>query len=144
MKRKDRTMPQVSTASLPDIIFMLLFFFMVVTVLRKSDISDNINLPNASNPSKIKDQSKIKQIMVTTNMDDEMKIYMEGSLIDINNLENKLSQLKSTYSDKEFKQVSISLHVDRNIKMGILNQIKTALRKSNFRKVTYVTTGENI
>ena len=44
-KKKTGALPPISTASLPDIVFMLLFFFMVVTVLRESNLLVMQRLP---------------------------------------------------------------------------------------------------
>ena len=59
-KKRGKSTPVVSTASLPDIVFMLLFFFMVVTVLRDASLKVNVNVPNASELTKLEKKSLVK------------------------------------------------------------------------------------
>ena len=56
-KKRGKASPEVSTASLPDIIFMLLFFFMVVTVLRDSELKVQVNTPNVTELTKLEEKS---------------------------------------------------------------------------------------
>ena len=58
-KKKSSELPAISTASLPDIVFMLLFFFMVVTVLRDSDLLVENKLPKADQVEKLKKELKL-------------------------------------------------------------------------------------
>ena len=48
--KKSKAKPEISTASLPDIIFMLLIFFMVTTVLRETEVQVRTILPEAGSP----------------------------------------------------------------------------------------------
>ena len=63
-KKRGKASPEVSTASLPDIIFMLLFFFMVVTVLRDSELKVQVNTPNATELTKLEEKSLVNYIYV--------------------------------------------------------------------------------
>ena len=56
-KKRGDSKPEVSTASLPDIVFMLLFFFMVVTVLRDSEQMVNVTTPEATELTKLQQKS---------------------------------------------------------------------------------------
>ena len=47
-EKSSGSMPAISTASLPDIVFMLLFFFMVTTVMREVDLLVKVSLPEAT------------------------------------------------------------------------------------------------
>ena len=52
-KKKGGDLPAVNTASLPDIVFMLLFFFMVATVMRENTLKIENKLPNADQVEKL-------------------------------------------------------------------------------------------
>ena len=58
-KKKSGDLPAISTASLPDIVFMLLFFFMVVTVLRDSNLMVQQKLPKGDQVEKLKKDRSI-------------------------------------------------------------------------------------
>ena len=66
-KGKGKEMPAISTASLPDIIFMLLFFFMVATTLKEVDVYVQYKLPEAVAIEKIENKRLISYIWVGKN-----------------------------------------------------------------------------
>jgi len=63
-KKRGKSTPAISTASLPDIIFMLLFFFMVVTVLRDSSLKVNVITPEASELTKLEEKSLVNYLYI--------------------------------------------------------------------------------
>ena len=63
-KKRGKASPEVSTASLPDIIFMLLFFFMVVTVLRDAELKVTINTPEATELTKLEKKSLVNHLLI--------------------------------------------------------------------------------
>ena len=70
--KKKKGMPAVNTASLPDIVFMLLFFFMVTTVMRETDLQiENPSLPNATEVKKLEHKSLVSTIYVGKAKDTE-------------------------------------------------------------------------
>ena len=63
-KKRGKSKPEISTASLPDIIFMLLFFFMVVTVLRDATLKVSVSTPNASELTKLEKKSLVNYLYI--------------------------------------------------------------------------------
>ena len=63
-KKRGKASPEVSTASLPDIIFMLLFFFMVVTVLRDAELKVAVNTPYATELTKLEKKSLVNYMYI--------------------------------------------------------------------------------
>jgi len=70
-KRKKKDNPEVSTASLPDIIFMLLFFFMTVTVLRTAASQVTIELPETQTAIKVNHEASEYNIYIGSDLDEE-------------------------------------------------------------------------
>ncbi len=140
MKRSQREIPELNTSSLPDIIFMLLFFFMVVTVLRTSKVNVEIDLPSISSGEKIKHQSYTNYIYVGQDRRDSSKtvIQLNDAFVQLSQLERAIKSLDSKYTDKLSTLRSNSLKVDENVKMGIVNEIKLRLRKAESLKLNYV------
>ena len=58
-KKKDGDLPAISTASLPDIVFMLLFFFMVATVMRDNTLMVTNTLPAADQIKKLDKKDRV-------------------------------------------------------------------------------------
>jgi len=62
-KKKGGELPAISTASLPDIVFMLLFFFMVATVMRDSTLMIVNKLPAADQIEKLDKKDRVMYIL---------------------------------------------------------------------------------
>ncbi len=138
--------PGISTASLPDIIFMLLFFFMVSTVMREVTLFVEISPPDASEVQKLEDKSLVSYIYIgppniklRAKMGKEPRIQLNDAFAEVNQIKDYVSQsaLKIP-EDKRRKQI-ISLKVDAKTKMGIVTDVKQELREANALKINYST-----
>ncbi len=141
-KKKSQTSSNISTASLPDIVFMLLFFFMVTTVLREQDLMVKQILPKASQLSKIERKSLVSYIYIgeprnTDLYGEEPKIQTNDVLVDVKDIVQFINQEKDKLSEVERDQITMSLKVDMDVKMGIVTDVQQELREGNARKVLY-------
>lgn len=143
-KKRGKADPEVSTASLPDIIFMLLFFFMVVTVLRDSDKKVDVTTPNASELTKLEKKSLVNYIYIgrptekyKNTYGTKPRIQLGDKIADLSDIPLFLEKHKNKLSEKERDQITSSLRVDGTVTMGIVNDVKTALRKANQLKINY-------
>ena len=135
-------MPGISTASLPDIIFMLLFFFMVTTVLRETEILVKQQLPRATQLTKLERKSLVSHLYIgephnTVAYGAETKIQANDVFIGTNQLVQWINQEKDKLSEAERDLITISLKVDIETKMGIVADVQEELREANARKVIY-------
>lgn len=146
--RKDKGgTPEISTASLPDIIFMLLFFFMVTTVMRESTLLiKKPILPEATEIKKLEKKSLVSYIFIGVPGDLYIKTRGNESILQLNdafaevddvkefaiNERNKLSEV-----DKPF--MVVSLKVDQKTEMGIVTDVKQELRKAQALVINYST-----
>jgi len=91
-KKKGNELPPVSTASLPDIVFMLLFFFMVVTVMRDTELKVEQNLPKANQIEKLKKDRSVfifagkPSLQYRKNFGEEGRIQIGDKFTDISNI----------------------------------------------------------
>lgn len=139
---KERATPSISTASLPDIVFMLLFFFMVSTVMRETTIMVEQRIPPASQLQKLEKKSLVSFIYVGKPRDaslygSEPKIQVNDVFINSEEIPLFVEQEKSKLSENERDQITMSLKIDRDAKMGIVTDVKQELRKANARKINY-------
>lgn len=142
LKKKKKDMPAVSTASLPDIIFMLLFFFMVVTVLKSHTVKVNFELPEGVDLQKIENKSQENHLYIGSLDDGSITIQLNDAFISIDQIRGAMIKIKNGYDHGEKNDASLSLKVDKDIKMGIVSKVKLELRKADFRKITYVSVRE--
>ncbi|HAI76374.1 MAG TPA: biopolymer transporter ExbD [Microscillaceae bacterium] len=143
--RKNKTEPAISTASLPDIVFMLLFFFMVTTVLRETDIKLEQRLPKATQLQKIEKKSLVSYIYVGKPKNSQTygadpKVQLNDAIItSVDLIPDFISKERAKLTEAERDQITISLKVDSETKMGILTDVKLQLREADARKVNYAT-----
>jgi biopolymer transport protein ExbD len=138
--------PGISTASLPDIVFMLLFFFMVSTVMREVEMLVTIRLPEATEVQKIKRKSLVSYIYVgkpTTRLQSrfgsEPRIQLNDSFASPDDIIEFVGQEREARSEKESKMLTNSIKADIDVKMGIITDIKQELRKAQSLKLMYST-----
>ncbi len=142
--KKGKEMPAISTASLPDIIFMLLFFFMVVTVLRDAELMVSVNTPSATELTKLEKKSLVNYIYIGRPMKKWQALYgtspqmqLGDKFASVEEIPLFLENHKITVPENQRPSISSSLKVDGEVTMGIVGDVKLALRKANQLKVNY-------
>lgn len=145
-KKKDGDVPAVSTASLPDIVFMLLFFFMTVTVMKDSSLKVENVLPNANEVKKLEKKDRVIYIYVGKPTREYEKVFGTEPQIQLNDKFASPSEvgdyilMERAKKAQELQNVlTTALKVDKNANMGLISDIKQELRKVNALKVNYTT-----
>jgi biopolymer transport protein ExbD len=146
-QKKTKTSQNVPTSSLPDIIFMLLFFFMVTTVLRETDILVQQKIPKATQLRKITRKSLVSYIYVgppkeADKYGTESTIQVNDKLVNPKDLILFVQQEKDKLSEVERDQITMALKVDSDAKMGLVSDVQINLREANARKIMYNTVQE--
>lgn len=143
-KKRGKASPEVSTASLPDIIFMLLFFFMVVTVLRDGERKVKVQVPEATQLQKLEQKSLVNHIWIGRPIEKFQDVYGTKPRIQLgdkfateHDIPLFLEQHKIKVPEPQRPQITSSLKVDGEVTMGIVTDVKTILRKSGQLKVNY-------
>lgn len=137
--------PEISTASLPDIIFILLFFFMVVTVMRDAEIMLKVQTPTATQLTKLEDKSLVSYIYIGKPMPKYESIYGTKPRIQLadqivdgpENIPLFLEKHKVKIPESRHPLVTTSLRIDGEVTMGIVQDVKTMLRKQNQLRLNY-------
>ena len=140
-KKRGNAKPEVSTASLPDIVFMLLFFFMVTTVLRETTMKVEQDIPRAEQLVKLEKKKLVSYLYVgppkEKSLGSEPLIQVNDVFIAVDGIIQWVNQEKDQLSEVERDQITISMKVDDDTKMGIIVDIQTELRNANARKIMY-------
>ena len=127
LNRKNKTSNEISTSSLPDIIFMLLIFFMVTTVMREFEGLEVV-LPRAETIEKLESKRHTSYIWSTK----DGLVSVDDKLVNMNDL-GEVMYLKITKDPK----LTVSLKADENSMMETLTDIHTQLRKAQALKLNY-------
>ena len=142
-EKSSGSMPAISTASLPDIVFMLLFFFMVTTVMREVDLLVKVSLPEATETTKLEDKALVDYIYIGP---PQSKTLGTEPLMQLNDQFAKLEEIDPWVKAGEDRREEVlkpkitrSLKVDKETAMKIVTDVKQELRKSNALKINYST-----
>ncbi|MBT8183495.1 MAG: biopolymer transporter ExbD [Eudoraea sp.] len=145
-KKKDGDLPAVSTASLPDIVFMLLFFFMTVTVMKDSSLMVENTLPNATEIKKLEKKDRVLYIYVGKPTREYQKVFGTEPKIQLNDKFASVSEVGDFILQERAKKpqelqnvLTTAMKVDKDANMGLLSDIKLELRKVNALKINYTT-----
>ena len=139
-------MAALSTASLPDIVFMLLFFFMSVTTMKETDYKVKIKLPTATEVKKLEKKSLVSYIYVGAPLSSyqskygtEPRVQLNDKISNLVDIPDYVESERQAHDEAERPLLTYSLKVDSDAKMGIVTDIKQELRKVSALKINYST-----
>ena len=145
-KNGKKEMQAISTASLPDIVFMLLFFFMVTTVMRETTLFVSVTTPKATEIKKLQKKSLVSYIYIGSPIKRMQASYGTAARIQLNDSfasvdENQefIASEQEARDEKEIPYMTTSIKADETAKMGIITDVKQELRKANALKINYST-----
>lgn len=144
--------PGVSTASLPDIVFMLLFFFMVTTVMRETDLKVDVKKPEAEAVTRLEKKSLVDYIYIgpatskyRSQYGAEPRIQLDDQIATQATEVGGFIQRKRAERDpKDIDFVTTSLKVDEKTTMGIVSRVKHELREVDALKINYSTSKKRV
>jgi len=127
-KKRAQIKLEIPTTSMPDIVFMLLMFFMVVTTLREITVLVDFKLPEAKALEKIENKRLVTYLWVG-----------KGDKIQIGDSFAKLQDVQSImYAKRQaLPNIIVSLRVDRETNMGFVTDIQQELRKAYCLRINY-------
>ncbi len=142
--KKKKDMPAVNTASLPDIVFMLLFFFMVTTTMRETDLKIKPPvLPEATEVKKLKQKNLVSFIYVGKSLKDGVKgdrIQLNDKISTVKDIKNFILDKRESVSQNEVNRLITSIKADVDSEVGTIYDIKEKLRDINALKINYSAT----
>lgn len=145
--KKKKGLPAVNTAALPDIVFMLLFFFMVTTTMRETDLMiRNPQLPNASEVKKLEHKSLVSTIYVgkakpadQAKLGTGDKIQLNDKISNVGEIANFIYSEQEKHNPEEVPYMTTSIKSDVECSVGTIHDIRIELRDINALKISYST-----
>jgi biopolymer transport protein ExbD len=141
--KKSKGTPAISTSSLPDIIFMLLFFFMVATTMRETTPLVKVSAPKAFEVQKLEKKSLVSYIQIgpPTNkkLGTESRIQLNDRIASVGEVQDFIIAERESRDEIDRKFLTTSLKVDKEVKMGIVTDVKQELREIGAFKINYST-----
>jgi len=143
-KKGGKKVGALSTASLPDIIFMLLFFFMVTTVMRETTLIVRVRLPDATEVQKLERKSLVSYIYIGPPLrphiyGTESRIQLNDRFATVNDIQNYVIAEREARDEADRGFLTTSLKVDEEVRMGIVTDVKQELRQVGAFRINYST-----
>jgi biopolymer transport protein ExbD len=140
-KKKTKTSQDIPTAALPDIIFILLFFFMVATKERPKEPQIKITPPKLTQLEKSgKEPDEYIVFFIgkpkNTAMGSEPKIFVDDAMIQVSEISSLVKARRVSLKERA-NLVKAKIKSDKGVKLGVVSDIKTELRKEGVFRVEY-------
>ena len=143
-RNRNHDIPALNTASLPDLIFSILFFFMLVVHMRKVTVHVKYQVPTATELSRLYNRSSVQYIYIGRPVNKlgqvdgkETVVQLNDHLTSIPEIRNYLIRLSAALPPEQRRQLSVSIKADRHVDMGTIMDLKQALREANVLNVNF-------
>ena len=139
-----KEMPAMSTSSLPDIVFMLLFFFMITTQMRETENKVMVTLPSASEVVKLERKDLSSYINIGTPIrtlqaqyGTDARIQLNDSFKTVDDIRDFIAAEREAMKEGDRPLMTVSIRADEQVRMGIVTDVKQELRRCSALKIMY-------
>ena len=138
-KRKDHSVPGLHTASLPDLIFTVLFFFMIVTHMKENQMKVKYQVPEGTKLERLAKKSTISHIYIGKPYKGGgiTAVQVNDKIVDVAEIEDFIAAERKRMSPDDAKQMTVSIKADKKADMGVITDVKQSLRRANALKILY-------
>ena len=139
-RRNRKPLPELNMASLPDLIFTVLFFFMIVTTMRSVPLWVKMDMPQGKELTKLKKKKSTLYLLVghpINSKTDSIVVQVDNEIVPVERVGEKVMQYYEQLLPDEQEEMVVAVKIDKNTPMGIVNDVKIALREAGALKVHY-------
>jgi len=143
-KEGKKEMPAISSGSLSDIVFMLLFFFMVTTQMRETENKVVVKIPQASESVKLERKDLSSYINIGTPIRSlqaqygtDARIQLNDSFKTVDDIRDFVAAERDSKSEADRSFMTICIRADQDVRMGIITDVKQELRRCSALKIMY-------
>ena len=145
--RRRHGVPTLNVASMPDLIFTVLFFFMIVTHMRSDEVKVRLEVPAGSEVKKLTGHPAIINIYIgrqgdreTGRQDNTWLVQLNGDLVSPSEIPARINAIRSKLSPENAERLTVSFRADRHAPMGLISDVKQALQQAYALKINYSAT----
>ena len=146
-RRPDHSVPELNMASLPDLIFTVLFFFMIVTHMRDVEMKVRYQVPAGTEVEKQAHKGSVVHIYIGRVLDgltDDYQIQLNDRLATVADIAQYVEAERRRMPSEDQERMTVSIKADRDVPMAVINDVKQALRQSYALNVSYAATEKNM
>lgn len=141
-KRKKRhDVPVLNTASLPDLIFTVLFFFIIVTHMRDDNVRVSYTTPEGTQLTRLTHKSAVTHIYIGRPMGSKGKgpvvIQVGDRIVPLSKVAASIAAARNSMSPDDQENMSVAISADRDADMQTVMSVKQALRQAGVRRISY-------
>ena len=148
--RRRYEVPGLNTASLPDLIFSVLFFFMIVTHMQKGAVKVQFRTPQGTELTRLTKKTAVTYIYIgkpegnlQKTLGTATRIQLNDKFGNLDDVVDYISAERERMSPEDQQQMTVSVKADRTTKMSIIDNVKQALRKAKAYRISYSATDKN-
>lgn len=131
-----RSVPSLNVASMPDLIFTVLFFFMIVTHMRSDEVKVRLQVPQGHEVQKLTNRQAVVNIYIGQH-EGRWAVQLNGQLVQPADIRALIEEQRGGFSPENQQRLTVSLRVDRKAPMGLVSQVKHELQQAYALKINY-------
>lgn len=143
-RRRTLEIPELNTSSLPDLIFTVLFFFMIVTHMQKNMVKLKYRMPQGTELTRLTKKTAVTYIYigrlsssVAALSNRQMCVQVNDKIVSLDKLADYVAAEQARMSPEDRRQMTVSIKADREAPMAIITDVKQALRLARATRITY-------
>lgn len=140
MNREKRKIPELNTSALPDLIFTVLFFFMIVTHIRDNNTSMQIKIPDGDKLQKLQKRYAVSNLYIGKDKQNNIQIQLNEKIISLEQLTQIIAAEKDKITDDEQARYTVCIKADKETPLHIISKVKESLQRASVRNVTFIAT----
>lgn len=141
-RTKRHSVPSLNVASMPDLIFTVLFFFMIVTHMRSDEVKVHLQVPQGTEVQKLANKSAVANLYIG-NLEGQWRVQLNGDLIRPEEIPARIEKIRAGMSPENAEHLTISLRADCKAPMGLVSDVKRSLQKVYALRINYSATDKN-
>ena len=130
----------LNMTSLPDLIFTVLFFFMIVTHMRDVDLKVHYEVPQGTEIQKLGHKASVVHIYVGRDADGEFRIQLNNEVASLGDIGAFIDAERQRMNAEDLARMTVSIKADRDVPMGIISDIKRELQQTFALRINYSAT----
>jgi biopolymer transport protein ExbD len=143
-KNGSKEVPELNTSSLPDLIFSILFFFMMVTSMREVTLKVEFDTPKGTEIEKLEKKSLVSYVYIgkptkefRAKMGLSSRIQLNDDFAEVGDIRDYIYQEREAMPERDKPFMRVSMKIDQETQMGIVTDVKMALREAWALNVVY-------
>ena len=136
---RDHDVPSLNMASMPDLIFTVLFFFMIVTHMRSDEVKVRLQVPQGTEVQKLANRPSVVNVYVGQ-LDGQWQVQVNGDVVRPDDITARIEQIRQRMAPENAEHLTVSFRADRKAPMRVINQVKRTLQRSYALRINYSAT----